>query len=52
MNEVLSDRKNKGNVIYRIVVFEDVICLFIEFEKLMKVCFKEVDKKIIKKIVF
>ncbi len=45
MNEVLSDRKNKGNVTYRIVVSEDATRLFIELEKLMKVRSKEADKK-------
>lgn len=44
MNEVLSDRKNKGNVTYRIVVSEDATRLFIELEKLMKVRSKEADK--------
>ncbi|MEW4960043.1 hypothetical protein ABVW88_26415 (plasmid) [Enterobacter cloacae subsp. cloacae] len=52
MNEVLSDRKNKGNVTYRIVVSEDATRLFIELEKLMKVRSKEADKKTTKKIVF
>ncbi|WP_330202102.1 hypothetical protein [Escherichia coli] len=52
MNEVLSDRKNKGNVTYRIVVSEDATCLFIELEKLMKVRSKEADKKTTKKVVF
>ncbi len=51
MNEVLSDRKNKGNVTYRIVVSEDATRLFIELEKLMKVRSKEADKKQLK-IVF
>ncbi len=51
MNEVLSDRKNKGNVTYRIVVSEDATRLFIELEKLMKVRSKEADKKTTKKIV-
>ena len=41
MNEILSDRKNKGNVTYRIVVSEDATRLFIELEKLMKVRSKE-----------
>ncbi|MDV5604037.1 hypothetical protein QM076_26850 [Klebsiella pneumoniae] len=48
MNEVLSDRKNKGNVTYRIVVSEDATRLFIELEKLMKVRSKEADKKQLK----
>lgn len=52
MNEVLSDRKNKGNVTYRIVVSEDATRLFIELEKLMKVRSKEADKKTTKKVVF
>lgn len=52
MNQVLSDRKNKGNVTYRIVVSEDATRLFIELEKLMKVRSKEVDKKTTKKVVF
>ncbi len=52
MNEVLSDRKNKGNVTYRIVVSEDATRLYVELEKLMKVRSKEVDKKTTKKIVF
>lgn len=52
MNEVLSDRKNKGNVTYRIVVSEDATRLFIELEKLMKVRSKETDKKTTKKVVF
>ncbi|MCX9932560.1 hypothetical protein LAD67_17740 [Escherichia coli] len=51
--EVLSDRKNKGNVTYRIVVSEECkhVCL-LNFEKLMKVRSKEADKKTTKKIVF
>jgi len=52
MNEVLSDRKNKGNVTYRIVVSEDATRLFIELEKLIKVSSKEADKKTTKKVVF
>jgi hypothetical protein len=52
MNEILSDRKNKGNVTYRIVVSEDATRLFIELEKLMKVRSKEADKKTTKKVVF
>lgn len=52
MNEILSDRKNKGNVTYRIVVSEDATRFFIELEKLMKVRSKEVDKKTTKKVVF
>lgn len=52
MNEVLSDRKNKGNVTYRIVVSEDATRLFIELEKLMKVRSNEADKKTTKKVVF
>ncbi|ENT4135170.1 hypothetical protein ACHNHQ_004646 [Salmonella enterica] len=52
MNEVLSDRKNKGNVTYRIVVSEDETRLFIELEKLMKVRSKEADKKTTKKVVY
>lgn len=52
MNEILSDRKNKGNVTYRIVVSEDATSLFIELEKLMKVRSKETDKKTTKKVVF
>ncbi|WP_336195640.1 hypothetical protein [Hafnia paralvei] len=52
MNEVLSERKNKGNVTYRIVVSEDATRLFIELEKLMKVRSKEADKKTTKKVVF
>ncbi|MGX5025129.1 hypothetical protein ACWKXN_21400, partial [Enterobacter sp. UPMP2060] len=52
MNEVLSVRKNKGNVTYRIVVSEDATRLFIELEKLMKVRSKEADKKTTKKVVF
>lgn len=52
MNEVLSERKNKGNVTYRIVVFEDATRFFIEIEKLMKVRSKEADKKTTKKVVF
>lgn len=52
MNEILSDRKNKGNVTYRIVVSEDATRFFIEIEKLMKVRSKEVDKKTTKKVVF
>ncbi|MFC7506777.1 hypothetical protein [Pantoea stewartii] len=52
MNQVLSDRKNKGNVTYRIVVSEDATRLFIELEKLMKVRSKEVDKKTTKKVLF
>lgn len=52
MNEVLSDRKNKGNVTYRIFVYEDATRLFIELEKLMKVRSKEADKKATKKVVF
>ena len=52
MNEVLSYRKNKGNVTYRIVVSEDATRLFIELEKLMKVRSKEEDKKTTKKVVF
>ena len=39
MNEVLSDRKNKGNVTYRIVVSEDATRLFIELETTKKVVF-------------
>lgn len=50
MNEVLSDRKNKGNVTYRIVVSEDATRLFIELEKLMKVRSKEADKKQLKRL--
>ncbi len=52
MNEILSERKNKGNVTYRIVVSEDATRLFIELEKLMKVRSKEADKKTTKKVVF
>lgn len=52
MNEILSDRKNKGNVTYRIVVSTDAVRLFIELEKLMKVRSKEADKKTTKKVVF
>ncbi|HGL6090177.1 MULTISPECIES: hypothetical protein [Enterobacteriaceae] len=52
MNEVLSDRKNKGNVTYRIVVSEDATRLYIELEKLMKIRSKEAGKKTTKKIVF
>lgn len=52
MNEVLSDRKNKGNVTYRIVVSEDETRFFIELEKLMKVRSKDADKKTTKKVVY
>ncbi|WP_202987460.1 hypothetical protein [Mixta mediterraneensis] len=52
MNKILSERKNKGNVTYRIVVSEDATRLFIELEKLMKVRSKEADKKTTKKVVF
>lgn len=52
MDEILSDRKNKGNVTYRIVVSKDSGCIFIELEKLMKVRSKETDKKTTKKVVF
>ncbi|SAG83599.1 Uncharacterised protein [Enterobacter hormaechei] len=52
MNEVLSERKNKGNVTYRIVVSKDATRFFIELEKLMKVRSKEVDKKTTKKMVY
>ncbi|MGT3331198.1 hypothetical protein ACVSUG_21625 [Yersinia enterocolitica] len=52
MNEVLSDRKNKGNVTYRIVVSKDETRLFIELEKLMKVRSKQADKKTTKKVVY
>lgn len=52
MNEVLSDRKNKGNVTYRIVVSKDATRFFIELEKLMKVRSKEADKKTTKKMVY
>lgn len=52
MDEILSDRKNKGNVTYRIVVSEDSGRIFIELEKLMKVRAKESEKKTTKKIVY
>ncbi|HIB9793466.1 TPA: hypothetical protein ACWZIC_004510 [Escherichia coli] len=52
MNEVLSDRKNKGNVTYRIVVSEDETRFLIELEKLMKVRSKDADKKTTKKVVY
>ncbi|HAT1567637.1 TPA: hypothetical protein ACP2MY_003767 [Escherichia coli] len=53
MDEILSDRKNKGNVTYRIVVSEDSgRRIFIELEKLMKVRAKESEKKTTKKIVY
>ncbi|WP_368548766.1 hypothetical protein [Klebsiella pneumoniae] len=52
MNEILSDRKNKGNVTYRIVVSEDATRLFIKLEKMMKVRSKEAYKKTTKKVVF
>lgn len=52
MDEILNDRKNKGNVTYRIVVSEDSGRIFIELEKLMKVRAKESEKKTTKKIVY
>jgi hypothetical protein len=52
MNEVLNDRKNKGNVTYRIVVSKDATRFFIELEKLMKVRSKEADKKTTKKVIY
>lgn len=51
MKEILSDRKNKGNVTYRITLSEDsgrVLCFV---QKLMKVRSKEPDKKTTKQVV-
>ncbi|MDN8602275.1 hypothetical protein Q0A17_23135 [Citrobacter sp. S2-9] len=52
MNEILTDRKNKGNVTYRIVVSESAGDFFLRVEKLMKVRSKESDKKTTKKLVY
>ncbi|EDS5038104.1 hypothetical protein DFU00_004922 [Salmonella enterica subsp. enterica serovar Wandsworth] len=52
MNEILTDRKNKGNVTYRIVVSDNSGNLFLTVQKLMKVRSKENDKKTTKKIVY
>lgn len=52
MKEILIDRKNKGNVTYRIVVYKDMDRIFIELEKLMKVRSKDADKKTTKKVVY
>ncbi|ECD9357207.1 hypothetical protein FNI80_22840 [Salmonella enterica subsp. salamae] len=52
MNEILTDRKNKGNVTYKIVVSDSAGDLFLSVEKLMKVRSKENDKKTTKKLVY
>ncbi|EAP2432309.1 hypothetical protein DPO09_22570 [Salmonella enterica] len=52
MNEILTDRKNKGNVTYRIVVSDSAGDLFVRVEKLMKVRSQERDKKTTKKLVY
>ncbi|ECI5144333.1 hypothetical protein DT214_22940 [Salmonella enterica subsp. salamae] len=52
MNEILTDRKNKGNVTYRIVVSDSSGDLFVRVEKLMKVRSQERDKKTTKKLVY
>ncbi|WP_194716105.1 hypothetical protein [Erwinia persicina] len=52
MKEILIERKNKGNVTYRIVIYNDSEHIFIELEKLMKIRSKDPDKKTTKKVVY
>lgn len=51
MKEILIERKNKGNVTYRIVVYKDSERIFIELEKLMKIRSKDTNKKT-KKVIY
>ena len=52
MKEILIERKNKGNVTYRIIVYKDSERIFIELEKLMKIRSKDTDKKTTKKVIY
>lgn len=51
MREILSDRKNKGNVTYRITLSDDSGRVSLFVQKLMKKRSQEQDKKVTKKIV-
>ncbi len=51
MKEIFSDRKNKGNVTYRITLSDDSGRVYCFVQKLIKKRSQEKDKKVTKKIV-
>jgi hypothetical protein len=51
MNEIFVDRKNKGNVTYRITLSDDAGRVYLFIQKLMKKRAKDPDKKTTKQVV-
>ncbi|WP_459496832.1 hypothetical protein [Erwinia amylovora] len=52
MEEILSVRRNRGNVTFRITLYEEPDGVFIHIEKLTKVSSNEPGKKNTKRIVY
>ncbi|HBW0966200.1 TPA: hypothetical protein MEE01_005669 [Klebsiella pneumoniae] len=52
MKEILSVRRNRGNVTFRITLSEESDGVLMHIEKLMKVRSNEPDKKTTKRIVY
>lgn len=51
MKEIFVDRKNKGNVTYRVTLSDDAGRVYLFVQKLMKKGSKELGKKVTKEIV-
>lgn len=51
MKEIFADRKNKGNVTYRVTLSDDAGRVYLFIQKLMKKGSKEPGKKVTKEIV-